>query len=72
METVELDLLAEGAVDELALRIQELDIGLVVLSAGVFTTGPFTGKELRSETELVTLMPCHSWDRTGPDRACPA
>jgi uncharacterized protein len=34
VETVELDLLDEGAVDELARRTGQLDIGLVVLSAG--------------------------------------
>jgi uncharacterized protein len=55
VEIVELDLLPEGAIDELAMRTHELDIGLLVLSAGVFTTGPFTGNDLRSETELVTL-----------------
>ena len=55
VETVELDLLEEGAIDELAIRTQEFDIGLVVLSAGVFTSGLFTSNTLRSETELVTL-----------------
>jgi uncharacterized protein len=55
VETVELDLLDEGAVDELAGRTEQLDIGVVVLGAGVFTSGPFTDNTLLSETELVTL-----------------
>jgi uncharacterized protein len=55
VEIVELDLLVDGAIDELAARTSGLDIGLVVLSAGVFTAGPFAGNELRSETDLVTL-----------------
>ena len=55
VETVELDLLEEGAIEELTIRTQEFDIGLVVLAAGVFTTGPFTSNTLRSETDLVTL-----------------
>ena len=55
VENVELDLLDDGAIDELAERTRELDIGLLVLAAGVFTSGPFTANELSSETELVTL-----------------
>src|ERR1700752_3475876 len=55
VETVEVGLLDERAVEDLARRTEQLDIGLVVLSAGVFTSGPFTGNTLRSETELVTL-----------------
>jgi hypothetical protein len=64
VETVALDLLDEGAIDEVATRTKELDIGLLVLSAGVFTTGPFTGNELRSETELVTLNAIRSMQLT--------
>jgi hypothetical protein len=55
VEIVELDLLEEGAIDELSTRTQELEIGLLVLAAGVFTTGPFIGNELSSETQLVRL-----------------
>ena len=55
VELVELDLLDEEAVDELTIRTRELDIGLLVLAAGVFTTGPFIGNDLSSETQLVRL-----------------
>jgi uncharacterized protein len=55
VETVELDLMDNGAVEELPGRTEQLDIGLVVLAAGVITSGPFTGNTLSAETELVTL-----------------
>jgi hypothetical protein len=55
VEIVELDLLDDGAIDELTMRTEELDIGLLVLAAGVFTAGPFTTNELSAETEVVTL-----------------
>jgi hypothetical protein len=55
VEIVELDLLDAGAIDELTRRTEELDIGLVVLAAGIFTAGPFTGNDLSAETDVVTL-----------------
>jgi hypothetical protein len=55
VEIVELDLLDAGAIDQLTGRTEELDIGLVVLAAGIFTAGPFTGNDLSSEADVVTL-----------------
>lgn len=55
VKIVELDLLDAGASDELARRTEELDVGLVVLAAGIFTAGPFTGNDLSSEADVVTL-----------------
>ena len=55
VEIVELDLLDEGAIDELTMRTKDLDIGLLVLAAGIFTSGSFTSNELPSETKVVTL-----------------
>lgn len=55
VKIVELDLLDAGASGELARRTEELDVGLVVLAAGIFTAGPFTGNDLSSEADVVTL-----------------
>lgn len=54
-EVIELDLGAEGAVAELARRTASLDVGLVVASAGVVTSGPFLGNDLAAEEELLRL-----------------
>jgi len=52
---IELDLAADGAVGELARRTASLDVGLVVASAGVVTSGPFLGNELAAESALLHL-----------------
>jgi len=50
-----LDLAGEGAVAELARRTAGLDVGLVVASAGVVTSGPFLRNDLAAEEELLRL-----------------
>jgi uncharacterized protein len=54
-EVIELDLAADEAVAELARRAAGLDIGLVVSSAGIVTSGPFLGNDLAAETALLHL-----------------
>lgn len=54
-EVVELDLLADTAIDQLLARTSQLDVGLVVLGASTITAGAFTTNELQAETELITL-----------------
>ena len=54
-EVVELDLAADGAVSELARRTAHLDVGLVVASAGIVTSGPFLGNDLAAESALLHL-----------------
>jgi hypothetical protein len=54
-EVIKLDLAGEGAVAELARRTSHLDIGLVVSSAGIVTSGPFLGNELAAESALLRL-----------------
>ena len=54
-EVIELDLTAGGAVAELARRAAGLDVGLVVASAGVVTSGPFLGSDLAAESALLHL-----------------
>ena len=46
VEVVELDLDTENASAALLTRTQHLDIGIAVLSAGIFTSGPFVGNTL--------------------------
>ena len=67
VEIVELDLAAENATTELVRRTQHVDIGLVIVSAGIFTSGPFIGNTLLDETQLVTvnaLVPMHLGHRS--------
>jgi uncharacterized protein len=62
VEIVELDLAAENATTELVRRTQHVDVGLVIVSAGIFTSGPFIANTLLDETQLVTvnaLVPMH-------------
>jgi uncharacterized protein len=54
-ETIELDLAADGAVGELARRTGRLDVGLVVSSAGIVTSGPFLRNDLAAESALLRL-----------------
>ena len=54
-EVIELDLAADSAVAELARRTARLDIGLVISSAGVVTSGPFLGNDLAAELVLLRL-----------------
>ena len=54
-EVIDLDLGGDGAVAELARRTGRLDVGMVVASAGVVTSGPFLGNELAAEEELLRL-----------------
>lgn len=54
-EVIELDLGGEEAVAELARRTRHLDVGLVVASAGVVTSGPFLGSDLAAEQDLLRL-----------------
>ena len=54
-DVVELDLGGEGSVTELARRTGHLDIGLVVASAGIVTSGPFLGNTLAAESALLRL-----------------
>jgi hypothetical protein len=46
---------SDGAVAELARRTARLDIGLVVSSAGVVTSGPYLGNDLAAESALLNL-----------------
>jgi short-subunit dehydrogenase len=54
-EVIALDLATEGAVAELVRRTGQLDVGLVVASAGVLTTGPFLGNDFAAEAELLRV-----------------
>jgi uncharacterized protein len=54
-EVIGLDLAAEGAVAELARRTARLDVGLVVSSAGVVTSGPYLRNDLAAESALLNL-----------------
>jgi uncharacterized protein len=55
VRTVALDLSAPGAVDELVTRTRDLDIGLVVASAGTLMVGKFTDNDLVAETAVVQV-----------------
>lgn len=50
-----LDLLADGAVDELIRRVCDLDIGIVVINAGISSAGPLVDSSLAYELEVFTL-----------------
>jgi short-subunit dehydrogenase len=54
-ETIELDLAARGAVGGLARRTGRLDVGLVVSSAGIVTSGPFLRNDRAAESALLRL-----------------
>lgn len=50
-----LDLLADGAVDELICGVGDLDIGIVVVNAGISSAGPRVDSSLAYELEVFTL-----------------
>lgn len=50
-----LDLLADGAVDELIGRVSDLDVGIVVANAGINSAGPLVDNSLADELEVLTL-----------------
>jgi len=52
---IELDLLAENASKELITATNDLEIGLIVLSAGMEIHGDFIKNDLQKETDLVKL-----------------
>jgi uncharacterized protein len=54
-EVVELDLLVDGAVDELVRRTSHLNIGMVIANAGNYAAGPFLSNNLGGEVDVLTL-----------------
>ncbi|MET0491555.1 MAG: SDR family NAD(P)-dependent oxidoreductase [Actinoplanes sp.] len=52
---VALDLLAPGAVDDLAEQVADLDIGIVVANAGFYFGGPLVTNSLSDELDVLTL-----------------
>ena len=54
-QVVTLDLLAEGAVDELWRQVDDLDVGIVVVNAGTSSTGRLADNSLREEIDVLTL-----------------
>ncbi|WP_020415748.1 SDR family oxidoreductase [Amycolatopsis sp. ATCC 39116] len=54
-KVVALDLLDDGAVDELSRQVSGLDVGIVVANAGIFHAGPFVGNELSDELDVLAL-----------------
>ncbi len=50
-----LDLLADGAVDELARGVADLDVGIVVANAGISSAGPLVNNSLATELDVLTL-----------------
>lgn len=55
VETVSVDLSAEGAAAQLAQQTEHLDIGLLVANAGMENNGHFGDIDLASETRLLAL-----------------
>ena len=54
-EVVDLDLLVDGAVDELVRRTSHLNIGMVIANAGNYAAGPFLSNDLGGEVDVLTL-----------------
>jgi short-subunit dehydrogenase len=54
-EVIELDLLVDGAVDELVRRTSHLDVGMVIANAGNYAAGPFLSNDLGGEVDVLTL-----------------
>lgn len=52
---VTLDLLADGAVDELFVRTEEFDVGIVVVNAGISSGGRLVDRQLVDELKVLTL-----------------
>jgi hypothetical protein len=55
VHVVELDLLSPGAVDELARRTSQLDVGLVIANAGNYAAGPFLNNDITTEMDVLVL-----------------
>ena len=55
VHVVELDLLNPGAVDELARRTRQLDVGVVIANAGNYASGSFLHNDLATEMDVLTL-----------------
>lgn len=69
---VALDLLADGAVDELVCRVSDLDVGIVVANAGINSGGPLVNNSLAEELDVLTLdaaVPLQMAHRFGRDFA---
>lgn len=54
-KVVALDLLAEGAVDELWRRVSDLDVGIVIANAGISATGRLVDHPLAEELNVLAL-----------------
>jgi len=54
-QVVALDLLAEGAVDELWRQVGDLDVGIVVANAGISVAGPLVDNSPIEELNVLTL-----------------
>ncbi len=50
-----LDLLSDGAVDELHRQVGDLDVGIVVANAGISVAGPLVTNSLADELDVLTL-----------------
>jgi uncharacterized protein len=71
-EVLALDLLAEGAVDELWRRVGDLDVGIVVANAGIYGAGRLVDRSLAEELDVFTLdgaVPLQLAHRFGRDFA---
>ena len=69
-QVVALDLLAEGAVDELWRQVGDLDVGIVVANAGISVAGPLVDNSPIEELNVLTLdgvVPLQLAHRFGPD-----
>ncbi|WP_422743404.1 SDR family NAD(P)-dependent oxidoreductase [Mycobacterium sp. WMMD1722] len=55
VEPVVLDLLNDGAVDELLRQVHDLDVGMVIANAGVSSVGPFLQHSSAEEVDVLTL-----------------
>lgn len=54
-EVVALDLLADGAVDELWSRVSGFEVGMVVANAGIWVAGTFVDHNLADELDVLKL-----------------
>ncbi|WP_119698784.1 SDR family NAD(P)-dependent oxidoreductase [Microbacterium halotolerans] len=53
--TVALDLLANGAIDQLSQEVAGLDVGIVVANAGIYYAGPLVDNDLADELDVLAL-----------------
>ncbi|KHO25661.1 SDR family NAD(P)-dependent oxidoreductase [Mycolicibacterium setense] len=71
-EVIALDLLNEGAVDELWRQVNDLDVGIVVANAGISSTGRMLDHSSAEELNVLTLdgaVPLQMAHRFGQDFA---